>query len=351
MKHLLTVSFKKLIFNLMMTCDLKFATTVGLPGLPPLRHSNEWGRGPGKGGAPKNVRIISQYRALTNACLTLLLLVPLFAHAQSKPEVIPLWPNGAPGFEARKDIPETAASYWVKDINNPSLTVFLPPKDKANGAAVVVCPGGGFSELVYGAEGVDPARYFNSNGIAAFVLKYRLPRQPGSVYTLADPHLDGLRAMRLVRSRATEWGLDASRIGMVGFSAGGEVVSMTTFGDTDGLTNSLDPIDQVSARPDFIVDIYPGGAGIPAALPPLAPPAFLLEADDDNHTDQVFNLLGLYRAAKVPVEVHIFTKGQHGFNMGQRSKLKTIHTWPDRLTDWLGDNNILDPAIPAKNVK
>ena len=156
--------------------------------------------------------------------------------------------------------------------------------------------------------------------------------------------------MRLVRSRAAEWGLDPNRIGMVGFSAGGEVVSLTAFSENAGLTNATDAIDQVSARPDFIAEIYPGGAGIPQALPPNVPPAFLLVADDDNHTDSVFKLFSLYRAAKIPVEVHVFTKGQHGFNMGNRSKLATIKDWPQRLTDWMGDNNILNPAIPAKGV-
>jgi acetyl esterase/lipase len=277
--------------------------------------------------------------------------VQLTVFAQQDLQVISLWPNGAPGFESRKDIPESAASYWVKDINNPSLTIFLPPKEKANGAAVVICPGGGFRELVFGAEGVDPAKYFNNLGVAAFVLKYRLPRETNSVFTMENPHEDGLRAMRLVRSRAGEWGLDTNRIGMVGYSAGGEVVSMTSFGETSGLTNAPDAIEQANAHPDFIVEIYPGGAGIPTALPANAPPAFLLVADDDNHTDAVLKLFNLYRAAKIPVEIHVFTKGGHGFNQGQRSKLTTVHNWPQRLTDWLGDNNILDPAVPAKGVK
>jgi acetyl esterase/lipase len=271
--------------------------------------------------------------------------------AADAPQTISLWPNGAPGFESRKDIPEQAASYWVKNINNPSLTVFLPPKEKANGAAVVICPGGGFRELVFGAEGVGPAKYFTDRGVAAFVLKYRLFRETNSVYTIENPHEDGVRAMRLVRSRASEWGIDTNRIGMVGYSAGGEVVSLTSFGETAGVTNAPDAINRASARPDFIVEIYPGGAGIPSELPKNAPPAFLLVADDDNHTEAVLKLFTLYRAAKIPVEVHVFTKGGHGFNQGQRSKLKTIHDWPQRLTDWLDDNNILDPAVPAKGVK
>jgi acetyl esterase/lipase len=157
--------------------------------------------------------------------------------------------------------------------------------------------------------------------------------------------------MRLVRSRAAEWGIDPNRIGMVGFSAGGEVVSMTAFAENAGDMSAPDPIDRVSARPDFIVEIYPGGAGIPQILPPNVPPAFLLVADDDDHTNSVLDIFRLYRAARAPIEVHVFTKGAHAFNMGYRSKLTTIKNWPQRLTDWMGDNNLLDPAVPAKNVK
>ena len=168
---------------------------------------------------------------------------------------------------------------------------------------------------------------------------------------MANPHEDGLRAMRLVRSRANEWGIDANRIGMMGFSAGGEVTSMTAFGDTAGITNAPDPVDQADARPDFIVEIYPGGGGIPQALPTNAPPAFLLVADDDDHTTSVLKLFTLYRAAKIPVEVHVFTKGAHAFGLGYHSRLTTIKDWPERLADWMGDNNILNPAAPAKGVR
>jgi acetyl esterase/lipase len=277
-----------------------------------------------------------------NSLMIATLLLPATLFAADEPQTISLWPKGAPGFESRKDIPEESASYWFKNINNPSLTVFLPPKEKANGAAVVICPGGGFRELVFGAEGVEPAKHFNQLGIAAFVLKYRLFRETNSVYTIENPHEDGLRAMRLVRSRAGEWGLDTHRIGMIGFSAGGEVVSLTSFGQTDGLADAPDAIDRASGRPDFIAEIYPGGAGIPSTLPANAPPAFLLVANDDNHTDTVLKLFELYRAAKIPVEVHVFTKGGHGFNLGQRSKLATIKNWPQRLTDWMDDNNLLE---------
>ena len=146
------------------------------------------------------------------ALLTLVALAPTL---KADPLVVPLWQNGAPGFEDRRDIPEVASNYWVRNINFPTLTVFLPPKDKADGAGVLICPGGGFRELVFNAEGVEPARYFTNLGVAAFVLKYRLPRMAGSPYSLdIHPKQDGQRAMRMVRHHASEWGLDTHRIGV-----------------------------------------------------------------------------------------------------------------------------------------
>src|SRR5579862_4100402 len=143
------------------------------------------------------------------------LLLPGTLLAGNMPQTISLWLNGAPGFESRKDIPEVAASsYSIKGINNPSLTIFLPPREKANGAAVIICPGGGFRELVYNAEGVEPARYFTNLGVAAFVLKYRLPRAQTNYSLDIHPRQDGQRAMRLVRHYAAEWGLDTNRIGV-----------------------------------------------------------------------------------------------------------------------------------------
>lgn len=266
--------------------------------------------------------------------------------------VIPLWPNGAPGFENRRNEPEQAKDYWVKNIHNPTLTVFLPPKDKANGSAVVACPGGGHRLLVYTAEGVDPAKYLNSLGVTVFVLKYRLGRDTLSPYKI-DVHAkqDGYRAMRLVRSKAAEYGLDTNRIGMMGFSAGGEVVDMVAYGEEKGDPKAPDPIDRLNARPSFLIQIYPGPLYIPDKLPYDAPPAFLLAANDDVCcSPSVVKLLQRYREAKIPVEVHIYTQGDHGFNMGYRSKLQSISTWPQRMADWLSDNNYLHPAV-AKRMK
>jgi acetyl esterase/lipase len=277
-----------------------------------------------------------------------LLLLPVALWAQTEPAVIPLWPKGAPGFENRRNEPEQAKDYWVKNIHNPSLTVFLPPKDKANGAAVVVCPGGGHRLLVWNAEGVEPAKFLNSLGVAVFVLKYRLGRDTLSPYKIeVHAREDGLRAMRLVRSRAAEFNLDTSRIGIMGFSAGGEVVDMVAFGPENANSHAPDPIDRQSAKPDFLIQVYPGPLFIPDVVQHNAPPLFLVVANDDPCCAvPVMQLLQKYRDAKAPVEAHLFTKGQHGFNMGYRSKLKAINNWPQRLADWLSDSNILQPERP-----
>lgn len=269
--------------------------------------------------------------------------VSAFAHAslaQEGPLIVPLWENGTPGFEDRRHEAEQAASYWVKNVHNPSITVFLPPKEKATGAAVIVCPGGGFKELGYLGEGVAPAMYLTNFGIAAFALKYRLPRETNSPYSLPTHALqDGQRAMRLVRHHAKEWGIDPDRIGMMGFSAGGEVVSFTTYNPGEGDPDAKDPIDRVSASPNFQIMIYPGPLGIPETVPTNAPPSFWLAANDDRQPARTISeILPKYRAARVPMEVHLFAKGGHAFNMGNRSKLTTIKGWPSRLADWLTDN-------------
>ncbi len=276
----------------------------------------------------------------------LLCLTILPALAQDQPRVIPLWPNGAPGFESRRNEPEIAKDYYIRNINNPSITAYLPAKDKATGAAVVICPGGGHRLLVFKAEGEDPGRYLASLGIAAFALKYRLPREEGSPYSLEKhPREDGQRAMRLVRSRAQEWSIDPKRIGIMGFSAGGEVVSWVTFTPNAGDANAPDPIDRLSAKPNFVIMIYPGPLGIPSSVAHDAPPVFLLAANDDECcSGPTLRVLEAYRAAKAPAELHIFAHGGHGFNMGYRSKLESLKGWPQRLSDWLADNGILKPS-------
>jgi len=264
--------------------------------------------------------------------------------AQKQSEVISLWQNGAPGFENRRNEPEQAKDYWVKNIHNPSLQVFLPAKNKANGMAVVVCPGGGHRLLVYTAEGIDPAKFLTDLGVTVFVLKYRLGRDTLSPYKIeVHAKQDGFRAMRLVRSRAAAFDIDTNRIGMMGFSAGGEVVDMVAFGAGKGNAASSDPVERARSNPDFIIQIYPGPLFIPDSIPRNAPPAFLLAANDDPCCSvSLLKLLDRYRSAHVSVEAHLFAQGSHGFNMGSRSKLKSINSWPQRLSDWLSDNRLLN---------
>ncbi|GAB3742713.1 alpha/beta hydrolase [Spirosoma lituiforme] len=186
------------------------------------------------------------------AVLALALGFPVTILAQTAPPEIPLWPKGAPGFEDRRNEPEQAEDYWVRHINNPSITVYLPPKDKATGAAVVICPGGGHRELVFNAEGRQPAQYLNSIGVAAFVLKYRLASEVNSPYSL-DKHTreDAYRAMRLVRSKADEFGIDPNRLGMLGFSAGGDVVSLVAYTPGKGPSDALIPLVGWMEGPPF----------------------------------------------------------------------------------------------------
>lgn len=275
-----------------------------------------------------------------------LLAASVQAHAQ---QVIPLWANGAPGFESRRDEPERHKDWWYKNIHNPSLTVFLPPEGKANGTAIIIAAGGGHRELVFDPEGVEPARYLAGLGVTAFALKYRLFREPGSGYTFEHTAQDIRRAMRTVRARAAEWQLDPARIGVMGWSAGGEVAALVAYlptngGPADGGADpeAADPVDRVSARADFQILIYPGPLGIPDDIPRDAPPLFLLGAADDEYVAPVlFQLTNQYRAAGAPLEAHIYAQGRHGFNMGQRSQYVSIRNWPARLAEWLEDRGYL----------
>ncbi len=278
--------------------------------------------------------------------LTLTVVVAAFAPRLAlAQQVIPLWQNGAPGFESLKDMPEKAADWWVRDVHNPSLVKYAPAPGTANGTAVIIAPGGGHENLVYNAEGRDPALFLSKLGITAFVLKYRLARQSGSPYKLdIHPQQDGYRAIRLVRSRSAEFGIDPARIGMMGFSAGGEVVASVAYGSGAPGADARDAVDRVNGKPNFQILVYPGPLGVPATLPADAPPAFMIAAmDDPCCVKPILQLATMYQAAKVPAEVVLYAQGAHGFNMGQRSKLKGLHAWPERMADWLLDSGWLAP--------
>jgi acetyl esterase/lipase len=278
------------------------------------------------------------------ALLAALLFSCVAANAQQagSPQVIPLWEKGAPGFENRRNEPEQHQDWWYKNIHNPSLTVYTPAAGKANGTAVIVAAGGGHRELVFNPEGVEPAQYLASLGVTAFALKYRLFREPGSKYTIDNTAEDIRRAMRTVRARAAEWHVDAERIGVMGWSAGGEVAALVAYPPVDGDAKSKDPIERVSARPNFEILVYPGPLGIPDKIPADAPPLFLVGASDDEYVANVlFDLTRKYHEAGASIESHIYTQGKHAFNMGQRSQFVGIRHWPDRLADWLQDRGYL----------
>ncbi len=279
----------------------------------------------------------------TSSIFIFLMLLIAAAQAQQAPFVLHLWKEGAPGFEKYKDEPEQAKDYWVKHIYNPSITVFLPDPAKATGTAVLVCPGGGHRLLVYNAEGRDCALFLNKIGVAAMVLKYRLAKEDSSPFTLDDTQADAYRAMRLIRANAGQWGVRPGRVGIMGFSAGGEVAAMIAYKDGTGDPSAKDPVDKLNGKPDFQILIYPGPAGIPDVLPDDAPPAFMLAAiGDPCCSAPLIKLIKEYHDQHLSAELHIYAQGSHAFNMGQRSDFVTLKTWPDRLADWMKDSKLLD---------
>lgn len=266
---------------------------------------------------------------------------------QASSPVIYLWPNGAPGFENKKDEPEEAKDWWVKNVNNPSLTVYAAPKEKATGAAVIICPGGGHNKLVITSEGKEAAEYFNSIGVTAFVLKYRLFREDKSPYTMENTLQDGRRAVRVVRQRAKEYNLDTSKIGLMGFSAGGELAAWVAFNAPNEKLVKTDIVDNIKCSSGFLILVYPGPLAVPKNLESAnAPPLFMVAANDDECcSEPILQITNLYRKAHAKVEMILYAQGDHAFNMGKRSKLKTINTWPQQLTDWLIDSGIT-PILP-----
>jgi endo-1,4-beta-xylanase len=263
--------------------------------------------------------------------------------------VVHLWENGAPGFESLKDVPEVEVKWGVGRINNPSVAVFLPPAGKATGAAVVIIPGGGHRYLNIASEGYELARWLASKGVAGFVLKYRLAKDETvehSPYRIdVEEMQDTKRAIRLVRSRAAEWGVDPSRIGVLGFSAGGHLAAHASMEYDPGDPASADPVERASSKPSFQALVYPGE---PEEIAPTkdSPPAFLVAGIDDNLADGLIRSSLLFKKAGVPVELHIYTGVGHAFNF-RKNDSRPVGSWGERFYDWMAFMGFLAPAKKA----
>jgi acetyl esterase/lipase len=276
---------------------------------------------------------------------SLLLLLLCGVSSAAAPSEIRLWPNGAPGSEGKTaaevaEPPNKDHGYLkVTGVHQPSLTVYLPPADKASGAAMIVAPGGGHAFLNFDQEGTYVAEYLNSIGVAAFVLKYRLAREPGSTYKVEEHALaDAQRAIRLLRARAAEFGLNPARIGIMGFSAGGEVAALAATRFDAGKPDAGDPVDRQSSRPDFDALIYPGIRANGYTIPKDMPVTFLLCADNDRGPSTALAALyPMLKAAGIQTEVHVYATGGHGFgiNPNTRNPSPAATTWQLRLGDWL----------------
>lgn len=270
------------------------------------------------------------------------LALPFLARAET-PAAIPLWPQGAPGSEARAAEPEKSEGSNVVNIHNPSITPYVPEAGKATGTAVIICPGGGHSKLCLGHEGYALAQWFQERGIAAFVLKYRLAREPGSTYTIQEHAMaDARRAIRLIRSRAGEWHVNPERLGILGFSAGGELAAFAAMKNDAGQKDATDPIEQQSSRPDFQALIYPGTSGLFNAEKGM-PPLFIAAGYGDRKdiSEGMATLYLKYKAAGVKAEMHMYANAGHGFGYKPDAKPSAAARWPERFTEWLTDSGLL----------
>jgi len=272
--------------------------------------------------------------------LVLLIVLENSVSAANEP-VVALWPAPATELPVEKVRITEKGEHVVSSVHQPSLTVFLPAKGTATGAAVVVCPGGGHRELWVDHEGFAVAQWLADHGIAAFVLKYRLARETGSTYRIdVEALADAQRALRTIRNRAAEWGVDPARLGIMGFSAGGELAALTSARGTDGAADAADPLDRLSSRAAFQALVYPGNS---KSIQPVKdnPPAFLVCGYDDR-PDISSGLAEAYlrfKSAGVPAELHIYTGAGHGF--GLRPTPLPVGEWPVRLREWLGERGFL----------
>tara|TARA_R110002050_G_scaffold153728_2_gene281457 strand:- start:46181 stop:48001 length:1821 start_codon:yes stop_codon:yes gene_type:complete len=289
-------------------------------------------------------------------------------------EVLPVWPNGVPNSLLNKEYNEVLTYdeaneiRGVSKVTNPSLTVYLAEGNKSNGAAVVICPGGGYSHLAINKEGYKVAKWFNSIGVSAFVLKYRLPNDLIMNDKSVGPLQDAQEAIRLVRRNAVQWKINPNKIGIIGFSAGGHLASTLSTHYNEKVYDS----GPLSARPDFSILIYPVismedgvthhgskrnllGEKVRADLVDKfsnekqidanTPPTFLIHAVDDKAVpvENSINYLLRLKENNVPAELHIYEKGGHGFGLGREG---TSTYWPESLKIWLSANDfILDESV------
>ncbi|HEY4235650.1 MAG TPA: alpha/beta hydrolase [Lacipirellulaceae bacterium] len=265
--------------------------------------------------------------------------------AQAQEEIF-LWPGGAPGSPPNPG--EVAVrmapgdEHVLSNIHKPSITVYLPPADKATGAALIVAPGGGHRELWVDHEGHNVAKWLSDHGVAAFVLKYRLAKEDKSPYTIEEHALgDAQRAIRTVRKNADKWHLDPKRIGIIGFSAGGEVAALASARAAVGPLAADDPIDKQDSRPDFQALIYPGQSQNITATKD-SPPAFLVcgYGDRPDISEGLADVYLKFKKAGVPAELHIYSAAGHGFGV-RESNHAAVSKWPDRLLEWMEDRGLL----------
>ncbi|MEP7336816.1 MAG: TIM barrel protein [Acidobacteriota bacterium] len=285
-------------------------------------------------------------------CFLLLACALCIAGFASDPQVVYLWPAGHPTLQGanEKEItnpPDPKPGQVVrqfKNIHNPSLEVFLAPKDKATGAALILAAGGGHRELNTGTESYDLIDWLHSLGVSVFVLKYRLAQTPNYKYTVEGEALqDTQRAIRIVRQRATEWNINPTRVGLLGFSAGGALAALADIRFDRGKLDSTDPIEQQSCRPDFVGLVYAGWSPMDITAPADAAPAFLTSAgvDDAFHARQTVEFFSSLFKVSVPADLHIYARGGHAGGIKPRDGIP-FGTWHHRFADWLADIGMLN---------